>query len=237
MRHYNDMKILGIVGGIAPESTVEYYRTVIASYRARTGDGSYPPVIINSIDMTRMLNLIAANKLAEVTRYLLDEVRRLARAGADFALLASNTPHVVFDELRRGSTLPLISIVETACDAAAAMKLTRVGLFGTRFTMQGRFYPQVFSRRGITLVLPDADEQSYIHEKYMGELVNGLFLPETREGLLSIVERLKQQEAIEGLLLGGTELPLILRDASDQSIPFLDTARIHAEEAVTRMLS
>ncbi|HEV2705843.1 MAG TPA: amino acid racemase [Pyrinomonadaceae bacterium] len=231
------MKILGIVGGIAPESTVEYYRTVIASYRARTGDGSYPPVIINSIDMTRMLNLIAANKLAEVTRYLLDEVRRLARAGADFALLASNTPHVVFDELRRGSTLPLISIVETACDAAAAMKLTRVGLFGTRFTMQGRFYPQVFSRRGITLVLPDADEQSYIHEKYMGELVNGLFLPETREGLLSIVERLKQQEAIEGLLLGGTELPLILRDASDQSIPFLDTARIHAEEAVTRMLS
>lgn len=231
------MKILGIVGGIAPESTVEYYRTIIASYRARRDDGSYPPIIINSIDMKRMLDLIAANKLNEVTRYLLDEVRRLARAGADFALLASNTPHVVFDELRRGSTLPLVSIVESACDAAASMNLRRLGLFGTRFTMQGRVYPQVFARRGLTIVVPDTDDQDYIHEKYMSELVNGDFRPETREGLLSIVARLQEREGIEGLILGGTELPLILRDAHGQAIPFLDTARIHAAEAVARMLS
>src|SRR5215207_7492229 len=89
------MKTVGIIGGIGPESTVEYYRSIIAAYRGRKRDGSYPPVIINSIDMTRMLDLIAADELAEVAAYLAGEVRRLARAGADFGVLAANTPHIV----------------------------------------------------------------------------------------------------------------------------------------------
>lgn len=231
------MKILGIVGGIAPESTIEYYRLIVSTYRARRPDDSYPPLIINSIDLRKMINLIEANKLGEMTAYLLDEIHRLARAGADFALLASNTPHIVFEDLQRQSPLPLLSIVQSACEAAKAMGLKRVGLFGTRFTMQGRFYPEVFSRHGITLALPEPDDQEYIHNKYMSELINGIFLPETRAGLLAIVERLKEKTDIQGLILGGTELPLILRDATDETIPFLDTTRIHVEAAVAQMLS
>ena len=230
------MKTVGIVGGIAPESTVEYYRLLIASYREKKRDGSYPRILINSIDMKKMLDLIAAKELAAVTEYLLGEVRKLAQAGADFGLLASNTPHLVFEDLRRQSPIPLLSIVETACEAAQALKLKKVGLFGTRFTMQGGFYPEVFTRQGIEIILPSLDDQNYIHEKYMGELVNGVFLDETRERLLLIVERLKAKDGIQGLILGGTELPLILREEFARGIPFLDTTRIHVERAVTLML-
>ncbi len=187
--------------------------------------------------MKMMLDLIGADRLADVTQYLLAEIKKLARAGADFGLLASNTPHIVFDDLQRQSPLPLISIVEAACEAAQALGLRKVGLFGTRFTMQGRFYPEVFSRRGIALSVPAPDDQAYIHDKYMGELINGVFLPETRERLLTIVDRLKKTDGIQGLILGGTELPLILRDVVARGIPFLDTTRIHVERAVARMLS
>jgi len=116
--------------------------------------------------------------------------------------------------------MPLISIVEVTCQAAEKQGLKRVGLFGTRFTMQGRFYSDALGKAGITTVLPAPDEQTYIHGKYMGELVNGIFLPDTREGLLSIVRRLMLEERIDGLILGGTELPLIMRNTEDQEIPF-----------------
>jgi aspartate racemase len=230
------MKIAGIIGGVAPESTIEYYRLIIASYREKKRDGSYPPIIINSIDMKKMLDFITAKDLVGVTEYLLGEVMKLEKAGADFGLMASNTPHIVFEDIRRQSPIPLISIVEAACEAAHASRLRKVGLFGTRFTMQGRFYPEVFSRQGIALIAPGSEDQEYIHKKYMSELVNGVFLAETRDRLLTIVERMKEKDGIQGLILGGTELPLILRDVSERGIPFLDTTRIHVERVIAHML-
>jgi aspartate racemase len=231
------MKTVGIIGGIAPESTIQYYRLIIASYREKTQDGSYPPILINSIDMKKMLDLIGAGELPGVTDYLAGEVRKLAAGGADFGLLASNTPHIVFNEIRQRSPIPLVSIVEAACDAAQALGLKKVGLFGTRFTMQGRFYPDEFARAGIELVTPDPTDQAYIHDKYMGELVKGVFLPETRQRLLEIMEKLRARHGIEGLVLGGTELPLILDETVSRPIPFLDTTKIHAEQAVAQMLA
>ena len=231
------MKTLGIIGGIAPESTIEYYRLIIASYRAQDPDGNYPSLIINSINLKKMIDLITANKLADVTEYLLIELQKLASAGADVGLLASNTPHIVFDDLQQKSPIPLISIVQATCQTAQAMGLRKVGLFGTRFTMQGQFYPEVFRSRGIELIVPDMNDQEYIHDKYMSELIDGIFLDETRESLLAIAERLKKKSGIEGVILGGTELPLILRDVNDSEIPFLDTTRIHVEQAVTQILN
>ena len=220
------MKTLGLIGGIGPESTIEYYRLIISSYRERKRDGSYPAIILNSIDMEKMLAMIGAHDLAGVTEYLLGEVRKLGAAGADFGLLASNTPHIVFTELRRRSPIPLISIVETACEAVRDLKLTKVGLFGTRFTMQGGFYPEVFSREGIALVVPSEEEQAYIHDKYMSELVNGVFLAETRARMLAIADRLHEEEGIQGLILGGTELPLLLRDEAYKGIPRSEERRV-----------
>lgn len=231
------MKTLGIVGGIAPESTVDYYRQIVALYRARRSDGGYPHILINSIDLKRMLDLIGAGNLPEVTEYLLAEVVRLATAGADFGLFASNTPHLVFDDIRQRSPIPLVSIVEASCEAALALGLRKVGLLGTRFTMQGGFYPKVFSAHRIEVVVPRPDEQDYVHDRYMDELVHGVYRAETRGQLLTIVERLRNQEGIQGLILGGTELPLLLRDGPQPGIPLLDTTKIHVKRAVAELLA
>lgn len=228
------MKIAGIVGGIGPESTVDYYRSIVAAYRARRADGSYPAIVVSSIDMQRMLRLAAAD-LPGLTLYLAAEVARLAAAGADFGLLASNTPHVVFEGLARRSPIPLVSIVESACSAARRMGLRRLGLLGTRFTMEGSFYPEVFSRSGIGLVPPRPDERTLVHDRYMGELVQGVFRPETKAELLGVVEGMRQRDGVEGVILAGTELPLLLRGV-DAGIPLLDTARIHVAAVVDQIL-
>ena len=230
------MKTLGIVGGIGPESTVDYYRSLIQMWRERTQDGSAPSVVLNSIDLMKMLALIALNDLSNAVDYLSNELKRLAHAGADFGLLAANAPHIVFDELQRQSTIPLISIVEATREVAEDLGLQRIGLLGVRFTMQGRFYPDAFSKAGISLIVPEEDEQAYIHDKYMNELVRGIFLPETRDRLLMIIDRLAKQEHVEGLILAGTELPLILRDTNSE-IPFLDTTQIHVKAAINALLS
>jgi len=230
------MRTLGILGGIAPESTIEYYRQLIAAYRERRPDGSYPPLLLNSIDLQKLMALVTAQQLTALTDYLVTELEKLARAGADFGLLASNTPHIVFDEVQRRAPLPLLSIVEATCDAAQTLGLRRLGLFGTRFTMAGSFYPEVFARKNIALVVPDAADQTYLHDKYLGELVKGIFLPETREGMVRIIEKLKEREGIDGLILGGTELPLLLRQPMESGIPLLDTTRIHVARAVETML-
>ena len=231
------MKTAGLIGGTGPESTVDYYRSIIALYRERKQDGSYPSLLINSIDMTRMLDLIASNRLADVTAYLSAEIRKLATAGADFALLTANTPHIVFDALESTSPIPLISIVETACQSARTQGLKRLSLLGTQFTMQGRFYNDVFLPAGIELVLPNAKEQSFVHDKYMNELVLGVFRPETRQAFRAIIDRLRHEERIDGLVLAGTELPLLLRDARDLGVPVLDTTRLHVERVVAQLLS
>lgn len=230
------MKTIGVVGGIAPGSTIEYYRLLVDLYRSRTNDNSYPPIIINSINMTKMLDLIGAKRFEETVDYMLNAVESLAAAGAEIGFLASNTPHIVFDEIAARSPIPLISIVQAACDEAKTRGIKRLGLFGTRFTMQGGFYPPVFEKAGMEIVLPSAEEQDFIHEKYMGELVKGIFLPETRAELLAIVERFKTRGSLDGIILGGTELPLILRADSASSIPLLDTGRIHAETVLAQAM-
>lgn len=228
------MKTLGIVGGLGPESTVDYYRFIIAEYRRRKGDNSGPPIVIDSLDVAKGIALVTANELAALTDYLVGSLERLSRAGAQFAVISANTPHIVFDEVRSRSPLPLISIVEAARDEAQRKGMKKLGLFGTGFTMRGRFYPEVFSRAGIELILPSEDDLAFIHDKYLNELLKNQFLPETRDRMLEIVERLAKNGA-QAVVLAGTELPLLLRDAPS-TLPFLDTTLIHVEAAVDELM-
>lgn len=230
------MKTLGIIGGTGPETTVEYYRRLIAAYRERSAEGRAPSLLINSIDSKKLVDLVTANELTQMADYLVEEVARLARAGAGLALIAANTPHLVFDEVQDRSPIPMLSIVTVTRDAAAAAGFRRLALFGTRFTMQASFFPQNFRIRQIALVVPDEAEQSYIHDKYMSELFVGIILPETRERLLEIVQAMKERDRVEGVILGGTELSLILRDATAAGLPVLDTTQIHVEAAVEWLL-
>jgi aspartate racemase len=230
------MKTLGIIGGVGPESTIDYYKNIIAIYRERQPDGSYPQFVINSINLQKGIDFLEVNDLAGMTDFLLNEIEKLPQAGADFGIIAANTPHIVFDEVAARSPIPFISIVEATCAHAKLRGFKRLALFGTRYTMRADFYQRVFTREGIELVVPDPKDQDYIHEKYFAELVPGIFLPETRENLLAIVDRMKSKIDIEGVVLAGTELALILRDESHNGIALLDTGKIHCEAAVNEVL-
>jgi aspartate racemase len=230
------MKTLGLIGGTGPESTVDYYRLLIAQFREKAG-GNSPLVIINSVNLKQMIDWMGANELGKVTDYLVEAFGKLEKAGADFGALTANTPHIVFDELKQRCSLPLISIVEATCERAEALGFKTVGLFGTRYTMQAPFYPAVFSRTNVKLVMPNAQEQEFIHEKYFNELLKDVFLPETRDALLAIADEMKARDGIEGLILGGTELPLILRREEHNGIHFLDTTRIHVDRLIKELLT
>ena len=142
-----------------------------------------------------------------------------------------------FDEVKARSPIPFISIVEASRDYAKSRNFKRLALFGTRYTMRADFYQKVFAREGIELVVPEPKDQDYIHEKYFAELVPGIFLPETRENLLAIADRMKDKIDIEGVLLAGTELALILRGESHNGVALLDTGKIHCQATVNEMFS
>ena len=229
------MKTLGLIGGTGPESTVEYYRLLTAQYREKA-DGALPHLIINSVNLKQLMDWMAVDELGKVTDYLVNAFAQLQRAGADFGALTANTAHIVFDEIKERTSLPLISIVEAARERVESLGFKTVGLFGTRYTMQASFFPSVFSRTDVKLVMPNAQEQEFIHDKYINELLKDLFLPETRSALLAIANEMKARHGIEGLILGGTELPLLLRDEEHNGIRMLDTTRIHVDRLIKEML-
>src|ERR1700758_3196454 len=193
------MKIAGMIGGLGPESTVDYYRSIIARYRARNPDGGYPSLIVNSLDLSKGIRLVDTGQLSELADSLAAGVEALARAGPVFGFFSANTPPIVFDEVQRRSPIPLLSIVRAACDRAQAMGLKNVGLFGTGFTMKASFYPDEFQRAGIAIIRPKESEQDFIHQKYLNELLNGTFLPETRAELLRIARRMKVENGAEAM--------------------------------------
>jgi aspartate racemase len=217
---------IGLVGGIAPESTIAYYRLLVAGYRERFPD-AYPPIIINSIDMTTMLGYVSSGDRPGLTSFLTRSVLALAEAGASLAAFASNTPHLVFDAVAAQSPIPLLSIVEVTAAEAASRGYTSVGLLGTRFTMEADFYPTTFQRRGITVQLPSPEDRAYAHQVYFDELARGVFRPETKAGLLAVIDRLCRSHAVQAVVLGGTELPLSLGEGTDSPVPLLDTTRLH----------
>jgi aspartate racemase len=192
--------------------------------------------VINSIDLQTGIKFLDADDLVGMTDFLLDEINKLARAGAQIGIIAANTPHIVFDEVKARSPIPFISIVETACDEARQRNFKRLALFGSGYTMKADFYQKVFRRQGIDVVPPDIKDLAYIHQIYFGELVPGIFLPETHDRLLEIVDRMKSKIDIDGVLLAGTELALILREESHNGVALLDTGKIHCQAAVKEML-
>lgn len=225
------MKKIGIIGGIGPESTLDYYRGIIDGCRMRLGGVSSPTIIIYSADLAEALAILESRNEERLVGWLLDKLTALHGAGAEFAVIASNTPHLVFDELATRSPLPLLSIIEATCGKASELGLHRPGLLGTLFTMQADFFSRPFRVHGVELVVPLPEEQDYIHGKLFSEIELGIIKEETRAGLLDIVQRMITEEGIDSVILGCTELPLIL-PAEAHGIPFLNTTLIHVESIV-----
>lgn len=229
------MKRIGIVGGIGPESTVDYYRRIIDIFKAR-GDGlTYPEIIVYSADLAALMRLVdegaVSGRWDRLTDWLLSRVAALHAAGAEFGVIGSNTPHVVFDAVQARSPLPLLSIVEAACLQARTLGVRKLGLLGTRFTMSADFYPRVFGRHGMDLVMPEAAARERIQHLLFTEIELGIVRESTRQELLAIVKKLIDAHGIEAIVLGCTELPLILQEDAF-GIPFLNTTAIHVQAIV-----
>jgi len=231
------MTTLGIIGGIAPPSTSDYYRLLWTRYLERSPGSNYPSILIDSIDAKPFFALLEADDRPAIVEFLHGELDRLARAGAEIALFASNSPHLVFDEVAGVSPLPLISIVEATADVAQAQGLRRLGLLGARYTMDGGFYRDVFAARGMAVVVPAPEERTYIHDRYFAEFVDGVFRDETRATFAGIIDRMRIEDGIDAVILGGTELPMLFRDAPPTSVPLLDTTSIHVDAAIARLLA
>ena len=193
-------------------------------------------MIINSVEAGRIFRLLDERDFSALAADLAEAVRQLAAAGATAALLAANATHLAFDEIEAASPIPLIHIADAARDVAKAHGRSRLGIFGTRFVMEAPMYPERFAARGMTVVAPTVDEMEYIHEKYFGELVRGVFLDQTREGLVEIISTMRNRDGIDGLILGGTELALILTESTYAGVSILNTTQAHVEAAVDWLL-
>jgi aspartate racemase len=227
------MKRVGLVGGLGPESTIDYYRRIIEKWHLRDAS-SAPPLMIDSLDVKRALHLVDKDRGALV-EYLLESVQRLAAARVDFVALTANTPHVVFDELSRRSPIPLLSIVEACAHEAQRRGLRRLILIGTRFTMEAPFYHDVFARQGLEVFVPSENDRAWVHDRYVNQLLRGQFRDETRDELVALVTRMKQEHDADGVILGGTELPLLLTSATIADLPVLDTTELHVAAIVERL--
>ena len=227
------MTTVGIVGGLGPESTIDYYRRILAVWE-REDPSTAPSIVIDSLDVQRALRLVATDRDALI-EYLLASVRRLTGAGADFIAMTANTPHIVFDELAARSSVPLLSIVEVCAEEAHRRGLRRLALLGTRFTMEAPFYPAVCARHGIAVVTPNDADRAWAHDRYVGQLLKGEFRGDTREEFVALIGRLRDDAKIDGVILGGTELVLLLPSPTVADVPALDTTALHVAAIVKRL--
>jgi aspartate racemase len=224
---------VGLLGGLGAESTIDYYRRVLAVWQ-ETRPESFPEITIDSLDVNRGIELVRNDRKA-LAEYLLGSIGRLSRAGCTFVAMAANTPHVVFDDLVARSPVPLLSIVETCAEEGQRLAVRRLGLLGTGFTMESSMYPDVFRRFRMDVFTPDTPGRAWLHERYLGELLKGVFRDDTRDGVRRLVDEMVARDRIDAVVLAGTELPLLIRAETISGLPMLDTTELHVRAIVRRL--
>jgi aspartate racemase len=224
------MKRIGILGGMSPESTTLYYEHITRTSRARFGDYGYPEILIYSVNFQRFVDWQHRGQWQDAAREMAAALERLRAAGADFGLIATNTMHMVFDEVQRAVNMPLLSIVQAAADAVLAARLQSVGLLGTVFTMSERFFRDGLERSGIAALVPEPEDQRRMNDVIYQELCRGDIRNDSRQLFLTIIGKLRARGA-QGIILGCTEIPLLIKP-QHCDLPLFDTSLIHAEKAL-----
>jgi aspartate racemase len=228
-------KKIGILGGMSPESTVEYYQYITHSYTDRFGDYGYPEVIIYSVSFQPYVDWPLQDRWDLVAQGLSEAAQKLEAAGADFIVIATNTMHLVFDQVQASVSVPMLSLLDAVGEAILARGMNTVGLLGTKFAMEKGFYQDALARKGITILVPDEKDREYVNTVIYDELVAGQIRDESRDGFVAIIKRLAERGA-EGVILGCTEIPLLVSEA-DAGMPLFDTTAIHAEAALNYALA
>ncbi len=229
------MKKLGLVGGMGPESTIPYYHDIVYGVQEKVGKDFFPNLTIESVNVFEVLHLCGEKKYDELTEYLMAAIDNLIKSGADFVALSANTPHIVFDRLKEQSAVPMVSIIEATRDEAIRWNKRKLGLLGTIFTMTGDFFKEPFCNSGIEIVVPTMEEMDFINEKISSELELGIVREDTLRSFQKMIERMKEENGIEAVILGCTELPLLLNDEVSP-VPCLDTMKIHIETLVDMIM-
>lgn len=230
-----NMRKLGLIGGIGPESTIHYYRYFIKQYRQRFQTDHYPEFVVQSIDMTRMLELVYTAQWDELVDFLAQHINALKDLDVDYVAMASNTPHIVYDQLSQAVDVEVVSIILETCKVIAGLDINKALLLGTKSTMSAGFYQAAGREYEIEILTPSKADMDYVHRAYMEELVHNVIKPETKSRLIKIVSEQAQGADISGLILGGTELPLILNSDDFPSLSVFDTTQIHVSALLDRM--
>jgi aspartate racemase len=222
------MKRIGIVGGLSAESAAQYYLAITRAHQARFGNDDYPEIVMHSVSLGKWTEWAKAGDWEAVGRGLLDSAGRLAAAGAELGIIASNTMHLGFAALERASPIPFLSVVDVVAAELQRLGVATAAITGTRFTMTSSLYPEALSRRGIRVIVPGAPDLDAINAAIYGELVRGEVRPETRRAFLSAFGRLREAGA-EAVIMGCTEIPLLMAGHEEESpLPLVDTGRLHA---------
>jgi len=221
------MKKIGILGGMSYESTIKYYDLILQNYYNSYNDYNYPEILIYSLNFQKVIDYELGNDTPKYIDYLMSGINSLQKGGADFIIMAANSPHAVYDDLIKKTNLPILSIVEATAEKALEMGLNKLLLIGIKFTMQSSFYQRIFENSNMRVITPEDIEQDLIDQIIFDELVIGKFKNESKQKLLEIIHNYE----VDGVILGCTELPLIFHK-NDTSIKLLDTIEIHVEAAL-----
>ena len=225
------MKKIGLIGGTGPESTLVYYRELNRLINEKTEGSAFPELALESVNLYKALEYCAEENYEALETYLLNAVQNLAKCGAEIAALTAGTMHIVYDRLKEQSPIPLISIPEAVSDIAVQKEYRKIGLLGTIFTMQKDYLKNPFIRKGIEIITPSEEDMLLINERISTELEYGIVKESTRDELISIINKMKDSEGIEAVILGCTELPLILNQ-ENCPVDCLDIMQIHIEKLV-----
>ena len=227
-------KRIGILGGMSPESTIEYYRYITHTYTERFGDYGYPEILIYSVSFQPYVDWPKQDRWDLVAKGLSHAAQKLAAVGAEVILIATNTMHLVFEQVQASVDVPMLSLLDAVGEAIAAQGLETVGLLGTKFTMEKTFYQKALDARGIRVLVPEARDRTYVNRVIYEELVAGQVRDVSRAGFVEVIDRLVARGA-EGVILGCTEIPLLV-SAMDVTCPLFDSTVIHAEAALSAAL-
>jgi aspartate racemase len=229
------MKPIGLIGGLTYVSTIEYYRYLNELANERLGGGEAAEIIMYSVNFGEIKKLTDAEDWKNISVIICKAAQAIEEGGAACLLIGANTMHKIADEVQAAIKIPVIHIAEAVAKEILKNGLKKVGLLGTRYTMQLGFYTDHLAKHGIETIIPEQEDVDYLNYTIYNEFGRSLFLPETKARYLKIISKLKERD-VEGIILGCTEIPLLVKQ-SDCDILLFDTTKIHSNAGVDHVLS
>jgi len=225
------MKTIGMIGGMSWESSIEYYRIINETVREKLGGLHSAKSVMYSVDFADIETLQHQRKWEQATEMMIDAARNVEKGGADFVIICTNTMHKMADEVRAHIQIPLLHIADATAEKLKAIGLKKVGLLGTRFTMEEDFYKgRLDKKHGLEVLIPNEEEREMVHRIIYDELCLGKIRTSSKEAYIAVMDQLVRKGA-GGIILGCTEIGLLV-GSEDSRVPLFDTAKIHAIAAV-----